>query len=614
MVTYAGSLLRVNLTKKSIDRENVNEDVRRAFIGGRGLGVKYLFDELRPGIDPLGPDNKLLLLTGPLAGTHALSFSRWIAMTKSPLTGGIMRAVGGGDFGAWMKFAGFDFIILEGSSETPVYLNIDAEEARLLPAEDLWGLDTEQTQKRLKEIHGTSTRVACIGPAGENLVPYACIITDWSAAARGGVGTVMGSKGLKAVAISNVTRRESFSAVRELSKKEAAALKDMSTPLALKKYGTPAMFLRFYDMGILPLYNFQGGSLKGIENLGAEAYLALKKGDEGCYACSVHCSQIREVQYGAFAGYKNSGPEYETIWAFGPNIGSINAGAVIAADRMCDLLGLDTITTGSTIGFAYELFQRGILTKKDTDGRELVWGQYKPALELIESIVKREGLGKILAEGTRQAAKVIGQGADAYAMHVKGLEFPAYEPRSAKGQALDFAVSNIGASHMYGRVHQELAGDTLPRPVDRLADEGKGDIVLYNQKLNAIRETGVMCSMIRTLPSSLTQEFLAISSGVDELRDEKQYELVGERIVCLDRAFNVREGFSRKDDTLPSRMFNEPLKSASAANGQVVRKFDTLLDEYYGAAGYSHDGVPLPETLSKLGLGWVQEELSKITH
>lgn len=603
MPNRTGRLLRVDLSSSRVSREPIPDDVLRQFIGGRGLGIKYLFDELRPGVDPLGPDNKLLLLSGPLAGTSAQSFSRWVAMTKSPLTGGITRAVGGADFGAWIRFAGLDFILVEGNSESPVYAHIDSDSAKVLPADDLWGLDTVKTEQLLKQRHGFDSRVACIGPGGERLVRYSTITSSRRTASRGGVGTVMGAKKLKAVVISR-SHRTQVPMLKGVAKRQVEVLQSARAPAILNKYGTTFLILGTQEMGMLPVRNFQVGRLEAIEKLGPEAFLAIKKGNFGCYSCMVKCGNIHEISEGAFKGVRNEGPEYETIWAFGPNIANTDAGSIMAAEIQCDLFGIDTISAGNSIGFAYELYQRSVLTRKDTEGLQLLWGDYRPMLKLVKLIIEQRGLGRILGEGVKRAASIFGQGADDYAMHVKGQEFPGYDPRGAKAEALSYATSNIGASHMYGRNPQELHGDPYPRPLDPFADENKGDVVAFNQKMTAFRECGVMCAMIyRSVPIPLTGELFAKATGYEELSDQGQIELIGERVLTLERAFNVREGFSREDDTLPKRMRTEPLQDAGPATGQYVRKLDTLLDEYYQALGYSSCGIPLPETLSQLGLG-----------
>jgi aldehyde:ferredoxin oxidoreductase len=343
--------------------------------------------------------------------------------------------------------------------------------------------------------------------------------------------------------------------------------------------------------------------MEGIERLFPEEFSRNKVKNFGCYGCMTRCGQIHQIDEGHYKGAYSEGPEYETIWAFGGQVGNNNLGAIVAADSLCDHLGIDTISTGNTIGFAFELFEKGIISREEADGLDLRWGNTETILNLIERIGRREGFGELLGEGVKRAAERIGRGADRYAMHVKGLELPAYEPRSIKGYGLSYATSNIGGSHMYGRPRQELYGTSDPRPVDQFADEGKGDIIALVQKNQAAEEVAIVCTFGNSgLSSSLLGDLLAAGSGYEEFRDPAYLATVGERIVCLERCFNVREGFDRKEDTLPQRMFTEPLLNAGPATGQMIRKMDTLLDEYYQALGYNERGIPTLQRLEQLGL------------
>ncbi|MFZ5868312.1 MAG: aldehyde ferredoxin oxidoreductase family protein [Thermodesulfobacteriota bacterium] len=606
MATHTGRLLRIDLSSGSIGEELISPDVQRKFIGGRGLGIHYLFRENRPGIEPLGDENRLIFMPGLLAGSPAQGFGRWIVMTKSPLTGGLARSVGGGNFAAFIKFAGYDLIILEGSSEKPAYVLIHEDGVEIRDAGELWGLDTSATQKALANKHGSRTQTACIGPAGERLVRFATITHGTRTASRCGVGTVMGAKKIKAISIVAKAKplegedREQF---RALLREHGDLLKSHKRRVKMHTFGTTFLAQMMREMGILPVRNFQTGDMDGIESIFTEAYTRMRTGTHGCFNCMTRCGQVHIVQDGPYAGSQSEGPEYETIWAFGPQVGNTDAGATVEGDRLCDLLGLDTISTGSVIGFAMELFQRGIIDTSDTDGLELHWGDSRVIVELIKKIAAREGFGRILGEGTRRAAEQLGKGAEKYAIHAKGLELPAYEPRAAKIHGLSMATSNIGASHMYGYARQEISGKGGPRAVDRFADQGNGDIAAYNQIGKALEETGILCNFA---DSGMTHELLgklyAAAAGFPEFADPSYLNLVGERIVTLERCFNVREGFSRKDDTLPERMLTEPLQNAGPATGQVVRNLDALLDEYYNALGYSKDGIPTKETLDQLGL------------
>jgi aldehyde:ferredoxin oxidoreductase len=606
MSAYTGFLLRVDLSTGKTVKEPVPEHVRDMLIGGRGFGIEYLLRENPPGVDPLGPENKLIFLPGALAGTRAQGFGRWIVMTRSPLTNCLARSVGGGNFSAFMKFAGYDLIIIEGKADRLSTLVLEDGNARVESAEDLRGLDTGMTQKALADKHGKRAQTACIGPAGENLVRFAVITHGTRTASRCGVGTVMGSKNLKAITIVARAKplepadKEKFDA---LHAEHSAILKEHKRRVKLHTFGTTFLAQMTREMGILPFKNFQTGNVEGIESLFTDAYQNMRVGSHGCFNCMTRCGQIHKVKEGPYEGASSEGPEYESIWAFGPQTAVTEVGATVKADNLCDLLGIDTISTGSAIGFAMELFQRGILTKEDCDGMELNWGDHRVMIELIEKIAKREGIGGLLGEGTKRAAEAIGKGAEHYAMHCKGLELPAYEPRAAKIHGLSMATSNIGASHMYGYARQEIAGKTDPREVDRFADEGAGDVAGYNQINKAFEETGILCNFADSgMTYELLGKLLAAGTGHERFADMDYLRLVGERIICLERCYNVRDGFSRKDDTLPERMLTEPLPNAGPATGQIVRNQDALLDEYYDAMGYDRDGKPTKEKLRELGL------------
>ncbi len=516
--SYRPKLLRVNLASATLAEEVIPQGIVNQFVGGRGLGVKYLYQELSPGTEPLSPANKLIFTIGPLAGTGALSCSRWMVTTKSPLTDTYFRAVGGADFGAWLRFASLDMIIVEGKSPEPVYLYIQDGHYELKDASGLWGSDTARTQDKLKEIHEKDVRVACIGPAGEKLVRYASIVSDRRTASRGGVGTVMGFKNLKAIAI-KATRKVSLpnpDEFKALVKEQAAGNEADPTLRGYRASGTLGNVQATNVFGMFPTRNFREGSLDGWESISAPEYTKIRVKDHGCYACPVRCGKIYRVPSGPYAGATNEGPEYETVWAFTAPIGSTDIGATVVADTLCDNLGLDTISTGNTIGFAYELFEKGIISLKDTDGLNLAYGNHEAAIELIKRIGNRQGFGDILAEGTRRAASHIGKGAEAYAMQIKGLELPGYDPRGAKRHGLGYVTSTIGGSHNLGYLGQEIFGVTRPRPIDRFADEGDTDILKLAQDGAAMRETGIVCSFAQPHMRIFTA-MLASVTGIPEL-------------------------------------------------------------------------------------------------
>jgi aldehyde:ferredoxin oxidoreductase len=577
------------------------------FIGGRGYGIRYLYDELSPGVDPLGEQNKLIMLSGPLAGTSAIAVSRWMAVTKSPLTGGYARSVCGADFGAWLRFVDYDFLILEGKADKPVYIHLTEDGCQILDAGDIWGKDTKVTQTWLEEQHGKKTRTACIGPAGEKLVRYAAIVSDRRTAGRCGTGAVMGSKNLKAVAItaSRAVHLGDQEAYDKLSKEAAKLIQENDGYKHHKEWGTTTTQDITNDLGIYPTSNFRYGKLVEDKKVYGAVYREMRTGNMGCYACPARCGKVHTVTSGPYAGAHSEGPEYESIWAFTGSIDSSDIEASIAADELCDDLGLDTISTGVSIGFAYELFEKGLISTSDTDGLELRFGDPAPMVDLVRKIGMREGIGDQLAEGTMRAAASIGQGTDLFAIHVKGLELPAYEPRGAKTQGYNYATASIGASHCYGYSGQDIFGSPIPRPTDRFAEDYP-DVVIFNQNGTAFKETGITCTFSGTwgwVETHLAPMFAA-ARGMEKLNDNDHLNKVGDRIINLERLFNIREGKGRSDDYLPKRLRTEPLQTRGAdGEGQMVSRHDEFLDKYYELRGWSKEGVPLPEKLEELGLG-----------
>ncbi len=615
MTLNTGKFLKVNLSSGKIMTETVPEQVALDFVGGRGYGIKYLYDELAPNVDPLSEDNKLLLLSGPLAGTSAQASSRWMVCTKSPLTGAFARSVGGADFGAWLKFVGYEFIVIEGKAEKPVYLHLTREGCLIHDATEIWGQDTKVTQQWLTERYGKNTRIACIGPAGEKLVKYAAIVSNRRTAGRCGTGTVMGSKNLKAIAVtaSRNVQLHDQAAFKQLAREQAGIIRENKAFLNHKEWGTTRTQSVTNEIGIYPVRNFRYGQQVGYENITGEEYRKLRTAEFGCYTCPARCGKAHRVKTGPYKGAYSEGPEYETIWAFTGSTDTTSREATIAADELCDDLGIDTISTGCSIGFAYELYEKGILTKADTDGLELNYGNHESMVALVKKIANREGIGDLLAEGVARAAASIGKGSEAYAIHVKGLELPAYEPRGAMTQGFNYATASIGASHCFGYSGQDVFGAIEPRPSDRFAEEENADLVVYNQDNTAWKETGIICTFASNwgwVPLLFGKMLVAVR-GMDELADNDHLLKVGERILNLERAFNVREGFTREQDTLPQRMLTEPLHTREApGEGQVVRNQDKFLDQYYQIRGWTKEGIPTPEKLKELGLNQVLDDIT----
>ena len=611
---YAGKILRVNLTEGKITEEKPSDELIKNYIGGRGWGIKILYDELEPNIDPLGPENKMVFSVGPLCGTKAQSFARWLVQFKSPLTGIYCRSSGGGFFGAQLKFAGLDAIIVEGKAEKPVYLWIHDGEYEIRDASKLWGLNTITTEERIKEELGEPrASVACIGPAGENLVKFSAIMAEQRAAGRGGGGCVMGSKNLKAIAVRGTGKVEiAMPDLFDIAVKGQIggykALAPLIGPGGFTETGT--RLLPFTNaLGMYPTKNFREGVLAEWPKLSKEEYLKLQVEREGCYGCMIRCGAFMRMKGGKYDGVECEGPEYEEIWAMSGPINCADIGFTIAASKICDEMGLDSISTGMVIGFAYELYEKGIITKEDTDGLELKYGDSDAAMELIKKIATREGFGDILAEGTRLAAQKIGGCAEKYAMQVKGLELPGYDPRGGKAHGLNMLTSTIGASHCMGYASQEIFNIPIPRPVDRFGTEGKGMLTKYNQDATAALETGISCIFpwnFLAMTPGLYSKLLAAATGVMEFSDPNYLWKVGERIYNLERMFNVREGISRKDDNYPDRLKYEVMTTGPAAK-QIFEQ-EQLLDMYYEARGWDVEtGVPTKSKLRELSLQFAEE-------
>jgi aldehyde:ferredoxin oxidoreductase len=600
-MTFAGKLLRINLSHSSCREEEIPDRHHRKFISARGLAAKYLFDELAANTDPLGPENKLVMSIGVLGGTGLQGFSKWAVSSKSPLTGTIFRSITGGNFGVWMKHAGYDLIIVEGKAEKPTYVHIDGDGIHLMGAEDLFGLDPRSLQICLKEKHGRHTASACIGLAGEKLVRYAVVTSGERTASRGGVGTVMGAKNLKAISINVPTKKPTAfdeSKFRNLVKRQIRILKEHPRRENMTTQGTPYLTTIADALGILPVRNFQEGRIQNVEDISGDTFYELKKAKAGCHVCMTRCGGMRDVTEGPFGGSQIDGPEYETIFAFGPLLGITDKQFVVNANALCDYYGLDTISTGGCIAFASELFERGMISVADTDGLDLRWGNMGAVFSLIEKIGKREGIGDLLGKGVKRAAEQIGGDAEFYAMHIKGLELPGYDPRAVKGYALSMATSNIGGSHMYGRPRDELKG-----VVDPFTENGKGASIAQVQKEQALEDSLIACTFGNSgMNLKMYAKLLTAATGIEAFENPDNLLQIGERIICMERCFNVREGFKRKADSLPKRMVSERLKNAGPSTGQVVKNLSGMLDEYYEALGYTKDGVPSIDKLKELGI------------
>jgi len=617
---YAGKILRINLSNKTSREEPLAEEMARDFIGGAGFGIKHLFDEVRPGIDPLGPDNKLVFAPGPFTGAGVPCASRMAVTGKSPLTGAVGMALSGGEFPTEMKFAGWDAIIIEGKADKPTYVAITGKVVRFHDADCSWGTLTSDCQQIIKnELRDQNVRVCCIGPAGEHLSKIACMINERRAVGRKGLGAVMGSKNLKAIAIRG-TDSVAIASQEKFKIAHAAMLKAFKDSPVLypefSHHGTPMVTDLTGAMGVLPAKNWSAtGEFVPVEGIGKDAQATRKVGKEHCHDCPVACSQLKVAKTGEYAGILTEGPDFETVYSFGSGVGIDEVDPIIAADRLADELGLDSISSGVTISFAMELFEKGILTLDETDGIDLRFGNDEAMMKVLRKMAFRDGLGDLLADGSLAAAKRIGKGAEKYAMQIKGLELPGYDVRGLKAHGLGFATSYTGADHCRGYAFQEVFGVPIPWEVDRFAIEGKGKLTIWNQDIRTVTlDCAPMCAFLldMAVPATACQNMARLMEAVTGLSfTPEEIQKVGERVNNLAKAFNLREGFTRADDTLPERLMNEPLK-AGASKGQVISRedLDTMLDEYYSLRGWDiKTGMPTRAKLTDLGLAYVADAL-----
>jgi aldehyde:ferredoxin oxidoreductase len=599
---YAGRVLFVNLSTHRIVDEPLDPELIRLFIGGRGLGAGLLYDLCPKGADPLGPENPLIFMNGPFEATKVPTASRYAVITKSPLTGIYAYSVASGFWGVKMKAAGYDAMVITGQSEKPVYLVLDDQGCRIREAGALWGMSTFETQKSVAaELGHKDYRVACIGPAGENRVKFAAIISENRSAGRCGTGAVMGSKRLKAVAVNGrfsppVSNPEGL---RELLRLVYRKLREHPfTSRYLSELGTPGNTALVQNFKMLPTRNFRESAFEHADLVSGErlneAYVT-KKRIISCYRCPITCARKSRALDGIYEGTVTEGPEYETIWSLGANCGNSDLSSIIYFDRLCDDLGLDTMSTGSTIAFAMECFENGLLSQRDTGGLELSFGNAKIMGGLIRDIAHRRGLGDLLAEGTREAAKRLGGKANDFAIHVKGLELGGYDPRGAKGLGLVYGTGNRGGCH-------HASGYILPEEwqggENRFRIEGKAAIVRKNRNLRMLFDSAILCThTIAPLGIEMLADLLTTVTG--NKTDPDGLMKAAERINCTERAFNVREGISRKDDRLPERILKE---GTSGLPPFEQKNFDRLLDEYYRISGWDDNGIPKREYLESLGL------------
>lgn len=605
---WAGTVLRVNLSRRSVSREGLDPAAAKAFIGGRGLGVKVLLDAVDPLCDPLGPENVMIMATGPLTGTAAPTGGRYMVVTKSPLTGAITTSNSGGKFPAELKKAGVDMIIFEGRAPEPVYLWIADEKAELRSAEHLWGKDTHTTDDLLRSETDDKAKVASIGPAGEKGVLFAAIMNDRDrAAGRSGVGAVMGSKNLKAVAVRGTRavplhdEAEFKNLVKTLLDKFRETYKDNPPPL--REYGTAVTVLGTNTHGVFPTRNFQSGQFEMWEEIhGVALTKRFLTGHKACFSCPIACGRVTKVDVPGFEG-EGEGPEYETIYALGSNCGVSNLAAVTKANYLCNELGMDTITMGATIACAMEMAERGIIPASDI-GFDLAFGDDQAIVALTRQTGMRKGFGDLLAQGSRRLAEHYGR--PEFAMVSRSQEFAGYEPRGEQGMALAYATSPIGASHMRGDpAYAEILG--VPVKIDPLTWKDKPRMVADWQNTFCVIDSAGLCVFysvrnlvepdLRIRPTGILQ-LLNAATGAGYTLDSLLE--AAERIFTAERKFLVMAGFTRKDDSLPPRMIEEPMPSGPSKG--MVAHLDEMLEEYYRVRGWDENGRPLPGLYRRLGL------------
>lgn len=628
---YAGYYLDVDLTKGKVHKKELEKEWARLYLGGSGVAAKILWDRTGPDTNPLGPDNVLVVGTGPLTGVMFSPSGRMMFATKSPLTGVWAESHVGGFLGAEIKYAGFDFVVFNGRSEKPVYLSLQDGEGELLDAAHLWGKETNVTTQMIREDHKDPTlKTGVIGPAGENGVLYGSIIVDfYRAAGRAGLGTVLGSKNVKAIAASGAQGLEvhDMEAYLEANDKEMEKLKDplwTESLASLRKYGTTDLVAIINEIGRLPTKNHWTGYYEQADDIGPEIIAEKYRiAQEACHGCAVGCKYIIRVKDGKYPTGPIGGPEYETIMAFGSNCLNNDIESVFHLGKRCDLLGLDTISCGKSIGFAMELYEKGIISKEDADGLDLSWGNSETQAALVEKIARREGFGNLLADGVRKAAEKIGGDAWKYAIHVKGLEASGQDPRAHQSIGLTYATNVRGADHLrsiscveelgYPEIATSRFGaDKAEAILDIMSPQYKGELIWDMENFYAVVDSAVICKYGTMWPPMFYFDtFVNVIpplTGMTEWGDMKFVRKVAERISHLRRAYNHRLGITRKDETLPHRLLKEPMPTGPSKGG--LPDLDEMLDEYYEFRGCDRDtGLPKEGKLKELGLDFVVKEL-----
>jgi aldehyde:ferredoxin oxidoreductase len=609
---WTGNVLRVDLSQPLVTVEVLDRPSAENFIGGRGLGVKYLYDEIDPAVDALSPKNKLIFATGPLTGTGAPGGSRYMVVAKGPLTDAIAESSAGGAFAMAIKYAGYDMIILEGKASTPVYLWINNDQVEVRDASHLMGKRSTETETAVIAETDPDAKVACIGPAGENLVLFACIMSDMGrAAGRSGVGAVMGSKNLKAIAVrgTNGLKVADSEAFLKAMMKAYEAIDNEDTE-HFHQHGTPSVLALVKEFGSLPTRNFQTGVNPQWEKLSGDilstTIATRHKMGLACPACPVGCGRVTKVTNPEFAG-EGVGPEYETIGLFGSSCETNDLDVVSKAGFICNEMGMDTISAGAVIACAMELYEKGYLPERDV-GMPLNFGNSQAVIKLIEDMALRKGFGKVLADGSYRLAKRYGH--PEFFMGSKKLDFASYDPRGLQGMGLGYATNSRGACHIRGEVHDltlysvqhwRVTMDHNVGPIDPHRWDDKPVLAADVQDWFCIIDSCGMCNFMffLTLNEDHARALIEAATGID-MGGHKGLMKTGERIFNLEKLFNLKSGLTARDDSLPKRMLEEPMPDGPA-KGMVVHLAE-MLPEYYRIRGWSHEGIPTPRKLQELGL------------
>jgi len=617
--SFTGKILRVNLSKEKTSSETIKESFYRRYFGGRGLISYYLLKELEPKIDPLSPENKLIFACGPVTGAPVSGSGRNSVGAKSPLTGAYGEAEAGGFWGAELKQAGFDAIIFEGKASSPVYLWIHDQKVELRDASRLWGLEIKKSQETIRsELGDNRVKVAQIGPGGEKLVRYASVVNDMNhVAGRCGMGAVMGSKNLKAVAVKGSTRVSVRKPKRlgKLAKWMAQNVDNVA--YALHTYGTGDAMDAMEETGNLPIRNFRDGDFAEVDQISAQAVKEhVRVGMGTCFACVVACKKEVKVKAPWNVDPEYGGPEYETLASLGSNCGVSDLKAVCKANELCQRYSIDTISTGVTISFAMECFEHGLLTKEDTGGMDLSFGNAESMVKMVELIGEKRGLGALLAEGSKRVAEQIGNGAEEFAVHVKGQEVPMHDPRLKRGEALGYALSPTGADHVHN-IHDTFLYPKLPKRYESLGilepvpveDFGPKKVRLFKYvgEWRTLNNFLVMCLFT---PWSVIQKVEIVRSVTGWNTTAFELMKVVERGNTLTRIFNLREGFTEKDDWLPPRFFKPKTSGAlnkTSVNPEELQKAKIL---YYDMMGWTEQGIPKQSTLEELNIAWAADKIS----